>query len=74
MKEIFERYRTEIQRNFDNWMEENEYEKVELSDEVLNDLMDEFFAFLSSQSNFDFVMDEIDKDRLLGLYDWCEEE
>lgn len=74
MNELLKNYLPDLQRNFDRWMEENEYKKVEMNPEVIADLLDEFLSFLASPSDFAFVMDEVDKDQMLGEYDWCERE
>mgnify|MGYP001030616621 CR=1 FL=1 len=72
VEELFGKYKSDIERNLKNWMKENEYKEVDLTDEVIVDLMDEFLSFLSSKSEFGFVMNEIDKDGLMGEYEWCE--
>lgn len=66
---IIERYKDEIEKALNVWMVKNEYLPVKLEGKVLEGLLDEFLCFLTSNSDMESVMDEIDKDYMLGEYD-----
>ena len=73
MKTLFEKHKPSIQKELNCWLSDNNYEEVELNDEIIKDLLDELLCLLSSRSGMQIVMDDIDKDRMLGECDWCKE-
>ena len=70
--ELLETYLPVVESMLNTWMVDNEYKEVKLEGDVLKNLLEEVLCFLSNQSDLSFVMDEIDNDRMLGEYDWCE--
>jgi len=71
MKEVFEKYKTNIEESLNKWMVDNGYQPITLTEDIIKDLLDELLCFLCSPSDLGFVMDEIDKDMLLSEYSWC---
>lgn len=69
---MFSDYKDDIEKKLNEWMTKNEYKEVKLEGAVLEDLMDELFCLLTSNDLF-YIMDEIDKDMMLGECDWCQE-
>lgn len=69
---MFSDYKDDIEKKLNEWMTINGYKEVKLEGAVLEDLMDELFCLLTSNDLF-YIMDEIDKDMMLGAYDWCQE-
>lgn len=68
---IIERYKDAIEETLNAWMVKNHYLPVKLEGKVLEGLLDEFLCFLTSESDMEFVMDEIDNCMMLAEYDWC---
>ena len=69
---IIEKYKDEMIKGLNEWLKENGYKEVEGNEEVMEDLLDEVLSHFIG--NVDDVMDDLDKDGLLGEYEWIVEE
>lgn len=71
VRKLFKKYEKELLQSLNTWLAENEYEPIEeFTDQIIVDLLDEVFCYFTGEQDLEYVFDEIDKDMLLGEYDW----